>query len=52
MQIFLGVATVLDTKELVGVVAGARFSLLRTVPALTGEVVALARIMTSARDGN
>jgi hypothetical protein len=52
MQILPGVAAVLDPKELVGVIVGARFSLLRTVPALTGEVVALARIMTPARDGN
>jgi len=52
MQIFPGVATVLDAKELVGVVEGTRLSLLRTVPTLTGEVVALTRIMTAARDRN
>jgi len=52
MQIFPGVATVLDTKELVGVVEGTRLSLLRAIPALASKVVALARIMTSARDGN
>jgi len=52
MQIFPGVATVLDTKELVGVVEGTRLFLLRAVSALSGEVVALTRIMSSARDGN
>src|SRR5437773_8704924 len=52
MQIFSGVETVLDAKKLVGVVAGARLSLLRAVSALPSEVVALTRIMTSARDRN
>jgi hypothetical protein len=52
MQIFSRVTTVLDAKELVGVVEGTWLFLLRAVSALSGEVVALTRIMTSARDGN
>jgi hypothetical protein len=52
MQIFPGVAPVLDAKELVGVVEGTWPPLLRTVSASPGEVVALTRIMTSACDRN
>jgi hypothetical protein len=52
MQIFPGVAAVLDAKELIRVVERSRLSLLRAVSALTGEVIALTRIITSARDGD